>query len=141
MATETTRPDTTTPAPGEARREGRVGRYELARAEVKDGVLFDVRDLEVFFPIHETFFKSMVSREKRYVKAVDRISFQVKQGEILALVGESGCGKTTTGRTMLRLEEATGGDIFYKGLPMRSFTGRPSATTMPRMLSTEASAM
>jgi len=103
---------------------GHIGPDELARAEVRDGVLVDVRDLQVFFPIHEGFFKSMVARkgEKRFVKAVDHVSFCVKQGEILALVGESGCGKTTTGRTMLRLEEATGGDILYKGLPMRAFS-------------------
>ena len=130
MATETT--PTETRAGRDVSRDGardkslagRIGPEDLARAEVRDGVLFDVRDLQVFFPIREGFFKSMVQKEKRYVKAVDHVSFQVKQGEILALVGESGCGKTTTGRTMLRLEEATGGDILYKGLPMRAFSGK-----------------
>jgi oligopeptide/dipeptide ABC transporter ATP-binding protein len=104
--------------------KGTVRGDNLSSATVKDGVLFGVKDLEVFFPIHQSFFKSMVSTEKKYVKAVDHISFDVKQGEILALVGESGCGKTTTGRTMLRLEEATGGEIFYKGLPLRQFSQR-----------------
>lgn len=103
---------------------GRVSPEDLATADVSDGVLFDVRDLEVFFPINEGFFRSMVQREKRYVRAVDHVSFQVRQGEILALVGESGCGKTTTGRTILRLEEATGGEILYKGLPLRRFSGK-----------------
>ena len=87
-------------------------------------VLFDVRDLEVYFPIQQGFFRSMVSTEKKFVKAVDHITFQIRKGEILALVGESGCGKTTTGRTLLRLEEATGGEISYKGKPVNEFTGK-----------------
>jgi peptide/nickel transport system ATP-binding protein len=87
-------------------------------------VLFDVTDLEVYFPIREGFFRGMVSTEKRFVRAVDRLTFQVKKGEILALVGESGCGKTTTGRALLRLEEATGGDILYKGRSVRGYSGR-----------------
>ena len=111
-----------TPAAREQGDRSAVKASDLAAATAKDGVLFDVRDLEVYFPIHAGFFKSMVSSEKKFVKAVDHISFQVKQGEILALVGESGCGKTTTGRTMLRLEEPTGGHILYKGLPVEKFT-------------------
>ncbi len=103
---------------------GRVSCEDLATADVTDGVLFRVEDLEVYFPIHESFFKALVSTEKKWVKAVDHISFEVKQGEILALVGESGCGKTTTGRAMLSLEGATGGHIFYKGLPVERFTQR-----------------
>ena len=89
-------------------KKGTVDAGDLASAQTTDGVLFDVKDLEVYFPIQQGFFKAMVSTEKKFVKAVDRISFQVMQGEILALVGESGCGKTTTGRTLLRLEEPTG---------------------------------
>jgi peptide/nickel transport system ATP-binding protein len=103
---------------------GSVDSVDLASATTTDGVLFDVQDLEVYFPITEGFFKSMVSTEKKFVKAVDHISFQVMQGEILALVGESGCGKTTTGRTLLRLEEPTGGHILYKGLPVEKFGSR-----------------
>ena len=66
----------------------------------------------------------MVATEKKYVKAVDHVTFQIKKGEILALVGESGCGKTTTGRTLLRLEDATGGEILYKGQPVQKFSGK-----------------
>ena len=114
--------DTKTAAKSDTYAKGTVHGIDLSSATVKDGVLFRVKGLEVYFPIHESFFKSMVSTEKKYVKAVDQISFDVNQGEILALVGESGCGKTTTGRTMLRLEEATGGEIFYKGLPLHEFS-------------------
>jgi oligopeptide/dipeptide ABC transporter ATP-binding protein len=103
---------------------GRVTCEDLATADVTDGVLFQVEELEVYFPIHESFFKALISTEKKWVKAVDKVSFQVKQGEILALVGESGCGKTTTGRAMLRLEEPTGGHILYKGLPVELFGQR-----------------
>jgi len=103
---------------------GTVESVDLASATTTDGVLFDVQDLEVYFPISQSFFKSMVATEKKFVKAVDHISFQIMQGEILALVGESGCGKTTTGRALLRLEEPTGGHILYKGLPVERFGSR-----------------
>ena len=95
-----------------------------ARAGQTGDVLFDIKDLEVYFPIQQGFFKSMVATEKKFVKAVDHVSFQIKKGEILALVGESGCGKTTTGRTLLRLEDATGGEIIYKGKPVQKFSGK-----------------
>ena len=111
-------------AQGRPLREGRRHADDLSSATVKDGVLFDVKDLEVYFPIQQGFFKSMVSTEKKFVKAVDRVSFKVMQGEILALVGESGCGKTTTGRTLLRLEDPTGGHILYKGLPVEKFASK-----------------
>ena len=109
-------------------------RPDLKLAPETGDVLFDVKDLEVYFPIQQGFFKSMVATEKKFVKAVDHISFQVMQGEILALVGESGCGKTTTGRTLLRLEDATGGEILYKGLPVAEVQrqGRCASTARRR---------
>ena len=71
--------------------------------------LLEVRNLKQYFPVSAGMFK------KNYVKAVDDISFHINQGETLGLVGESGCGKSTTGRTILRLYEPTAGKIFYKG--------------------------
>ena len=107
----------------EARREDRrVQPDELRKAERHGDVLFEVRDLEVHFPVQESFLKGLINPEHKVVKAVDGITFDIKAGEILAFVGESGCGKTTTGRALLRLEEATGGEIYYKGLPLRRFT-------------------
>ncbi len=78
--------------------------------------LLDVRDLEVHFPIKSGLF----SKTSGYVKAVDGITFDVKPGETLGLVGESGCGKTTTGRAVLRLVEPTGGSVTFDGVDVRS---------------------
>lgn len=75
-----------------------------------DHILLEVKDLSKHFPIKGGFFDSV----KGYVKAVDRISFQVRNGEILGLVGESGCGKTTTGRMIVRVIEPTRGSIWFK---------------------------
>ncbi len=71
--------------------------------------LVEVRNLKQYFPISTGFFSS------KPLKAVDDISFAINEGETLGLVGESGCGKTTAGRTLLHLYEPTGGQIFYKG--------------------------
>ncbi len=72
--------------------------------------LVEVQHLKQYFPAaSDKLF------ERRYVKAVDDVSFSIDRGETLGLVGESGCGKTTTGRTLLRLYEPTAGKIFYDG--------------------------
>jgi oligopeptide/dipeptide ABC transporter ATP-binding protein len=73
--------------------------------------LVQVRNLRTYFPIKRGVF----SRTVGYVKAVDGVSFDVEPGKTLGLVGESGCGKTTVGRTILRLIPATGGTVRYKG--------------------------
>ncbi|MFN2433403.1 MAG: ABC transporter ATP-binding protein [Gemmatimonadota bacterium] len=75
------------------------------------GSLLVVRDLVKHFPIKKGFF----SRTVGAVKAVDGVSFDIREGETLGLVGESGCGKTTTGRMVLRLLEATGGQVLFRG--------------------------
>jgi len=73
--------------------------------------LIKVENLKTYFPIKNP---NIFKREKRYVYAVDNISFEIKAGETLGLVGESGCGKSTTGRTMLRLVKATDGKVLFK---------------------------
>ncbi|MEI6289095.1 MAG: dipeptide ABC transporter ATP-binding protein [Chloroflexota bacterium] len=69
--------------------------------------LIQVKNLVKFFPVRE----GLLQRVKDYVRAVDNVSFNVRQGETLGMVGESGCGKTTVGRTMLRLIEPTSGSV------------------------------
>ena len=73
--------------------------------------LLEVRDLKKWFPVK----KRAPFEERRYVKAVNGVSFGVKAGETLGIVGESGCGKSTLGRTMIKLLEPTGGQILYDG--------------------------
>lgn len=72
--------------------------------------VLEVKNLKTYFPSKTNFFGKVLD----YVKAVDDVSFEVHEGETLGLVGESGCGKTTLGRTLLRLAPAYGGDIVYK---------------------------
>ena len=100
-----------------AARESQISPAELHAAR-SDGPLYELRELEVHFEIRRGFFSGLAHSERRHVHAVDGISLQLARGEILALVGESGCGKTTVGRALLRLEAATGGEILYKGLPL-----------------------
>jgi oligopeptide transport system ATP-binding protein len=80
--------------------------------------LVEVEKLKKWFPIKGGVFSTVVAS----VKAVDEVDFFINQGETLSLVGESGFGKTTTGRTMLKLLEPTGGKIIYKGNDITKFT-------------------
>ncbi len=79
-------------------------------SEAEENIL-DVYNLKKYFPIRGGVLKKIVGQ----VKAVDGISFSIKRGETLGLVGESGCGKSTTGRTILRLLDKTDGEVYYQG--------------------------
>ncbi|NIV29884.1 MAG: ATP-binding cassette domain-containing protein [Anaerolineae bacterium] len=86
-------------------------RIETAgRRRPDDNVILDVKGLKKYFPIQKGLFRRVVG----YVKAVDNISFFVREGETLGLVGESGCGKTTASRSIIRLYEPTAGHIHFK---------------------------
>jgi len=78
--------------------------------------LLEVENLRVYFPVKGPLIERLFQRNKNFVHAVDGVSFALKPGEIFGLVGESGCGKTTTGRAVLRLLDPTSGSIKFEGI-------------------------
>lgn len=80
----------------------------------------EVHNLKKYFPIKMGFFKTLTTKNPPAVRAVDDVSFTIRKGEIFGLVGESGCGKTTTGRLLVRLIEATEGKVYFKGTDISS---------------------
>jgi len=112
-----------------------------------------VEQLEKYFPVQKGFLEQLFTRELRYVKAVDGITFSIRSREIFTLAGESGCGKTTTGRVIVRLLEPTSGKISFKGRDITKVKGEklrllrrkmqiifqdPYASLNPRMKTVDA---
>jgi oligopeptide transport system ATP-binding protein len=95
-----------------------------------EGPLVEVRGLQMHFPISEGI---VLSRKIGDVKAVDGVDFSIARGETLGLVGESGCGKTTTGRCILRLEKPTAGQILFDGEDVASMPRRELIALRRRM--------
>jgi len=91
--------------------------------------LLEVRDLKVHFPIRKGLFKRQVGA----VKAVDGVSLEIFPGETLGLVGESGCGKTTLGRAVLRLVEPTGGQVMFRNIDIAKLSGSELRRTRQHM--------
>ncbi|WP_439271624.1 dipeptide ABC transporter ATP-binding protein [Pseudochrobactrum sp. HB0163] len=99
-----------------------AAQYEIAppQSTVQSGVpVLQVRDLVTRFDIRRGFFSRLAGR----VHAVEHVNFDLHQGETLALVGESGCGKSTTGRTLMMLQQATSGAVNYRGKNIFSMSG------------------
>jgi len=97
-----------------------VAPYRSPMGGSSESPLLQVRDLRTYFPIRRGVF----SRTVGYVKAVDGVSFDIDRGKTLGLVGESGCGKTTVGRTILRLIPKTSGQVLYEGNDFFAYRGR-----------------
>jgi len=96
----------------------------------RNGVpILQVKGLKKYFPVQSGLF----SKVSAWVKAVDDVSFDIKPGETLGLVGESGCGKTTVGRTILRLMEPTSGEAFFEGENVFSMGSKTLRATRRRM--------
>jgi len=89
-----------------------LGKPEASEPPLDPEAILTVRDLQMHFPVTQGI---IIQKKVGAVRAVDGISFEVKKGETLGLVGESGCGKSTTGRTILQLNQATGGHIYFQG--------------------------
>jgi len=93
---------------------------ELDRGEAADDALVNVRNLTKHYPITKGMMKNEIGR----IRAVDGISFDIRRGETLGLVGESGCGKSTAATTMLRLEEPTDGDVIFGGQDITEYNDK-----------------
>ena len=91
--------------------------------------ILEVKDLYKYFPIKEGLF----SRLAGYVRAVDGISFHIKKGTTMGLVGESGCGKTTVGKTVLRLYDKTAGQVLFDGIPLHEIGKEEMRKLRPRI--------
>ena len=91
--------------------------------------VIEVRDLKTYFPIKDSLF----GRIQFYVKAVDGVSFSIKRGTTMGLVGESGCGKTTIGRTILRLGPKTSGSVLFNGQDLHALTPKELRALRPKI--------
>lgn len=98
-------------------------------AVMNDDVILDVRHLKKYFPIATNFFGKPI----RFLKAVDDVSFTVKRGKTIGIVGESGCGKTTMGRCILRLHEITDGEVYFNGIDVRALSHDQLRKIRPQM--------
>ncbi len=100
-----------------------VGNSEILRVE----------HLQKYFPVEKSFLEKMLTKNRHFVRAVDDVSFAVRRGEIFTLAGESGCGKTTTGKLVLRLAAPTGGKIFFDGTDITALKGEALRTLRLKM--------
>src|SRR4030065_1656612 len=92
---------------------------------VSQNDILKVENLKKYFPVEKSFLEKMLTRTRSFVKAVDDISFSVRRGEVFTLAGESGCGKTTTGRLIVRLIPPTSGKIFFDNVEITALKGEP----------------
>ena len=91
--------------------------------------VLEVNQLKKYFPIKE----GLLQRTVGYVRAVDGISFNIKRGTTMGLVGESGCGKTTVGRTILRLTDKSGGEVLFNGREVHELSRNELRALRPKM--------
>ena len=102
---------------------------EKNSATNSDGAFLEVKDLSRYFVVGKDFF----GRPTKYLKAVDGVTFKLQKGQTLGIVGESGCGKTTMGRTILRLYDVTKGEVWFKGKKISSLGNRDFDKLRPDM--------
>jgi len=95
----------------------------------KNEYILEVKNLKKYYPIKKGIF----SRTSGYVKAIDGVSFKIKRGTTMGLVGESGCGKTTIGKTVLRLTDKTDGEVIFDGIPIFELDRKSLRELRPRI--------
>jgi peptide/nickel transport system ATP-binding protein len=110
--------------------------------------LIEVRGLKKWFPVQKSFIERLVTGQDQFVRAVDGVDFEIRRGEVFGLAGESGSGKTTTGRLILQLVEPTAGEVIFDGTDLTALSSEemrrmrqrmqlifqdPSASLNPRM--------
>lgn len=91
--------------------------------------ILEVKDLKKYYPIKS----GVLSGAKNFVKAVDGVSFNIRRGTTMGLVGESGCGKTTVGRTILRLQDKSGGNVIFNGVDLHELKKKELRSMRPKM--------
>lgn len=97
--------------------------------QTQEAPLLVVKDLKKYFVVGKDFF----GKPNKFLRAVDEVSFTLEKGKTLGIVGESGCGKTTMGRTLLRLYDITGGEIYFKGKEVSKISNREFEKLRPNM--------
>jgi oligopeptide/dipeptide ABC transporter, ATP-binding protein, C-terminal domain len=118
---------TTDPVIGEARTSGPSGQQDSGHGGGE--TLVSITNLKTYYPIRAGILRRVVGN----VRAVDDVTFEIRRGEVFGLVGESGCGKTTLGRTLLRLEQPTAGRAVFDGIDLLSLHGKPLKEMRRRM--------
>lgn len=103
--------------------------FENEPVQIPDDVLLQVNNLKKYFPVEKNFF----GKPLKFLKAVDGISFTLKKGKTLGIVGESGCGKSTMGRSLLRLYDGVQGEIFFEGQDVAKLKNREFDKLRPNM--------
>ncbi len=96
----------------------------ILKVNLMDDYILQVENLRKWYPVRRGFLASLLSKEELYIKAVDGVSFKVRRKEIFGLIGESGCGKTTLGKTVIRLYEPTAGKILFNGVNLTALEER-----------------
>jgi len=95
--------------------------------------ILKVEALKKYFPVQKSFLEQVFTRKMSYVKAIDDVTFSIKKGEIFTLAGESGCGKTTTGKVALKLIKPTSGKLFFDGADITDIKGEKLRLLRKRM--------
>ena len=95
--------------------------------------LVEVRDLVKWFPVQKGFLEQFIAGRQEHVRAVDGVTFDIRRGEVFGLAGESGSGKSTTGRAIIRLLEPTSGEVWFDGLDLGSLNAEEMRRMRRRM--------